>query len=100
MKRWVVWLLCLLGTFITCLMMFVLKYQVIKKEDELKAIHKKIIEDSRAIHMLEAEWAVENHPKRLMELVKSHTRLVPMTADQIREVSELPEMPVQEEKKP
>ena len=90
MKRWVIWLLCLLGTFITCLLMFVLKYQVIKKEDELKAIHKKIIEDSRAIHMLEAEWAVENHPKRLMELVKSHTRLVPIGADQVQEVENLP----------
>ena len=55
MKRWVVWMLCLLGTMGTCLMMFVLKYQVIKKEDELKEIHRQIIEDSRAIHMLEAE---------------------------------------------
>ena len=100
MKRWVVWILCLLGTMGTCLMMFVLKYQVIKKEDELKEIHKQIIEDSRAIHMLEAEWAVENHPKRLAELVKAHTNMVPIVADQIQEVADLPEKPAAEEKKP
>ncbi|MBR6411771.1 MAG: hypothetical protein IKS41_01245 [Alphaproteobacteria bacterium] len=100
MKRWVVWLLCLIGTFGTCLMMFTLKYHVIEKEDELKAIHRKIIEDSRAIHMLEAEWAVENHPKRLMELVKNQTHLVPIMADQIQEVQDLPEKQVNEEVKP
>ena len=100
MKRWVLCLIYLLGTFGTCLMMFVLKYKVIEKEDELKAIHRQIIEDSRAIHILEAEWAVENHPKRLMELVKNQTRLAPITADQIQEVSDLPDMPTPGEEKP
>ena len=98
MKRWVLFILCLMGTFGTCLMMFSLKYYVIKKEGELKKIHKQIIEDSRAIHMLEAEWAVENHPKRLMELVKNQTKLVPITADQIQEMKDLPEKVVREEK--
>ena len=100
MKRWVLCLLYLLGTFGTCLMMFVLKYTVINREDELKAIHRQIIEDSRAIHILEAEWAVENHPKRLMELVKNQTRLEPIVADQIQEVKDLPEKPVVGEEKP
>lgn len=99
MKRWMVWLMCLLVTFGTCLMMFVLKYQVIKQEEELKKIHRQIIEDSRAIHMLEAEWAVENHPKRLMELVKK-TKLVPIKAEQIQDVSDLPEKPNQGEGNP
>ena len=99
MKRWMMWLICLLGTLGTCLMMFMLKYQVIKQEDVLKKIHKQIIDDSRAIHMLEAEWAVENHPKRLAELVKK-THLTPIVADQIREVADLPEKVVQEEEKP
>jgi len=100
MKRWLVWLLCLMVTFGTCLMMFVLKYQVIKKEDELKAIHTQIIKDSRAIHMLEAEWAVENHPKRLLELVKSQTKLEPIKPNQIQDVTDLPDKPEPEEPKP
>ena len=100
MKRWLIWILCLLGTFGTCLMMFVLKYKVIEKEDELKAIHTQIIKDSRAIHMLEAEWAVENHPKRLLKLVKSQTKLEPIKPRQILEVADLPQKPEPEEKKP
>ena len=98
MKRWLIWLLCVLGAFGTCLVMFALKYHVIKKEDELKKIHTQIIKDSRAIHMLEAEWAVENHPKRLMELVKNQTHLVPITAEQIQEVQDLPEKQIEEDK--
>ena len=100
MKRWALFMVYLLGTFGTCLMMFALKYHVLEKEDELKKIHRKIIEDSRAIHMLEAEWAVENHPKRLMELVKNQTHLVPITADQIQAVQDLPEKPTEGENKP
>lgn len=100
MKRWITWMFCLMGTFGMCLMMFVLKYEVIEKEEELKRIHTQIIKDSRAIHMLEAEWAVENHPKRLAELVKTHTHLAPITADQIQEVSDLSEKPNLTEDRP
>lgn len=74
-----------------CLAMFILKYKVIEKEDELKKIHTQIIQDSRDIHMLEAEWAVENHPKRLLELVKSQTNLEPIKATQIRDKKDLPQ---------
>ncbi|MDY6407196.1 MAG: hypothetical protein SPL08_00635 [Pseudomonadota bacterium] len=83
-------LVCILGTFGTCLMMFVLKYKVIEKEDELRAITAQIVKDERAIHMLEAEWAVENHPKRLLELVKSQTHLEPIKAEQIQNPDDLP----------
>ena len=100
MKRWLIWAVCLWGAFGTCFLMFVLKYKVIEKEDELKAIHTQIIKDSRAIHMLEAEWAVENHPKRLAELVKSQTKLGPITAEQIQEMADLPQKPIPAENKP
>ena len=79
--------------------MFVLKYKVIEKEDELKAIHAQIIRDTRDIHMLEAEWAVENHPKRLLELVKSQTKLEPIKPKQIQDVADLPEKSGSEEPK-
>ena len=43
---------------------------------------------------------MENHPKRLAELVKAHTNMAPIVADQIQEVADLPEKPMAEEKKP
>jgi len=90
MKYWMTCALSLLITVGACLMMFILKYHVIDKEDELKAIHAQIREDSRAIHMLEAEWATRNDPDRLAKLITSETAWQPLAAGQIQSEEDLP----------
>ena len=90
MKRWMVWFISLLIAVSACVQMFILKYQVIDKEDELKAIHAQILADSRAIHMLEAEWAVKNDPDRLYQLVISQSQLKPLASDQVQASDSLP----------
>ena len=90
MKRWLLSFVCLAVAVAACVQMFVLKYKVIEKEDELKAIHKQILEDSREIHMLEAEWAVKNDPERLYQLVTSQTNFKPITAPQVQSMTGLP----------
>ena len=90
MKSWMTCGLSLLMAIMACLMMFILKYRVIDKEDELKAIHAQIREDSRAIHMLEAEWAARNDPDRLAKLITSETQWQPLASNQIQSEVDLP----------
>ena len=90
MKQWGMRLFFLMVALASCLQMFVLKYKVIEKEDELKALHKQIIEDSRAIHLLEAEWAAQNNPDRLLELVQTTTNLKPISSEQVQRTDMLP----------
>ena len=90
MKKWIIRLICLLFAIGSCVQMFVLKYRVIEKEDELKALHAQIFADSRALHMLEAEWAVKNNPDRLYQMVVDQPRLEPIGADQLRTWESLP----------
>ena len=90
MKYWMICALSLLITIGACLMMFILKYHVIDKEDELKAIHAQIRADSRAIHMLEAEWATLNDPDRLAKLISAETKWQPLAANQVQDEDTLP----------
>ena len=90
MKYWITYAFILLLTIGSCLMMFILKYRVIDKEDELKAIHAQIREDSRAIHMLEAEWATRNDPDRLAKLITAETQWKPLVSNQVQSEENLP----------
>ena len=90
MKYWMTCLLFLLMTVGACLLMFILKYRVIDKEEELKKLHNQIREDSRAIHMLEAEWATRNDPDRLIKLISAETAWKPLLATQLQFKENLP----------
>ena len=90
MKYWMTCFLFLLMTVGACLSMFLLKYRVVDKEEELKAIHDQIREDIRAIHMLEAEWATRNDPDRLAQLVGAQTGWKPLASDQLQLTENLP----------
>ena len=70
--------------------LFVLKYQVKEKETELKTIHVNILKLKRELHMLEAEWAHLNDPKRLKALVTSQTEWDVIKADQLVHLEEIP----------
>lgn len=94
MRLWLINLCCLLIAVSAGIGMFVLKYRVIEKEEELFRIHKQIAADKREIHMLKGDWALLNDPERLRALVEKQTNLKAIGAAQVIEVSELPKRPI------
>jgi len=54
--------------------LFVLKYKVMDLTQHHAAVKKKIRETKEAIHVLKAEWAHLNDPKRLQELCARHLK--------------------------
>ena len=48
--------------------LFMISYQVQDLEDQLDALNRDISRDSRAVHVLQAEWAHLNDPQRLRML--------------------------------
>ncbi len=83
MKRWLFNALCVLVAVLSGVLAFVLKYQVIEKEEALDALHRQILVDKKAIHMLKAEWTHLNDPGRLRELIATQTDFKPIVAAQI-----------------
>ena len=61
-----------------------------EKETELRHIHLDILKTKRELHMLEAEWAHLNDPKRLKALVTSQTNWEVKTSEQLIELDDLP----------
>ncbi len=92
MRRWLVNFFFLSLAVMSGVQLFVLKYRVIDKEDELKAIHRQILSDSREIHMLKADWALLNDPSRLRALV-AQTDMKPISVGQIRKMEDVPLRP-------
>jgi len=70
---------------------FSVKYRVQFLEDELNALDKRIDDDRRAIHILQAEWAHLNNPRRLRSLAKDYLALAPVTANAVSDFQHLPE---------
>ena len=70
--------------------LFLLKYEVQNKEDQLAALHRGILADQEAIHVLEAEWSYLNRPDRLEALVRRHLNLVPMEERRLGALEALP----------
>ncbi len=94
MRLWLINLCCISIAVSAGIGMFVLKYRVIEKEEELFRIHKQIAADKREIHMLKGDWALLNDPERLRALVEKQTNLKAIGANQVIEVSNLPARPI------
>ncbi len=90
MKHWWINLLCLLIAVLSGIGMFMLKYQVIEKEEELARIHRQIAFDKREIHMLKGDWASLNDPERLRALVEQQTNYRHIKADQVINPAQVP----------
>jgi hypothetical protein len=63
--------------------LFQLKYQVMNLEKEHHRIRKTIRETNESIHVLKAEWAFLNDPKRLQELCERHLEISPIRGSQL-----------------
>jgi len=69
--------------------LFLVKYDVQAKEEQLVKIGRQISTDQEAIHVLKAEWSFLTQPARLAELSERHLPLHPLTANQIGDFDQL-----------
>ncbi len=82
-----------LTLFLLCaaaLALYQLKYEVAELEAEHAALTKELAAEREAVHVLEAEWAFLERPERLAKLASAHLDLVPLGADKIMRISDLP----------
>lgn len=95
-----VWLLNLISITIALLsgiFLFLLKYQVIEKEEELASIHRQILTDRREIHLLKSDWAVLNDPENLRRLVEGQDTLTPIKPTQLLQSAQIETLPQKED---
>lgn len=90
MKKFLINVMFLLMAVFSGVALFSLKYQVKEKETELKRIHVNILKTKRDLHMLEAEWAHLNDPKRLKAIVTNQTDWKVIKSEQLIKVDDLP----------
>lgn len=74
--------------------LFQVKYRVQDLNKDLAEINRQIEEEQEAMHVLKAEWAYLNQPKRLMALVGRHLQLGAINVSQLREPVEATTPPV------
>lgn len=90
MKRWGINFLFLLMAILSGVVMYLLKYHVIEREDQLILLQRQIMSDSREIHMLQGDWASLTDPERLRALVEKTTKFKAFGANQVIDVSSVP----------
>ena len=69
---------------------FQVKYEVQEMESRLVQLHRGIVGDQQAIHVLRAEWSYLNQPSRLAALNKRHLPLGPIATSQIGRIEDVP----------
>ena len=73
--------------------MFKVKYQVQALEEEIFKVRKETNAERDAIHVLNAEWSFLTQPVRLADLAKRYLALGPISAPQLKQVSDLAGLP-------
>lgn len=93
-------LLALLLAGLMSLALFMISYQVQDLESQLDAINRDIARDSRAMHVLQAEWAHLNDPERLRVLADRYLGLAPVATSQLGRVEDIPLKPLMQASEP
>lgn len=80
--------------------LFHIKYQVLTLEQELSQVHQEIFKTEESLHLLRAEWAYLNDPKRLQKLAADHLSMKPVDVKQVVDLQnlhryEMPKTPVE-----
>lgn len=70
--------------------LFLVKYEVQDREDKLAALHREILANQEAVHVLEAEWSYLNRPSNLEAMVRRHLDLVPLDTTRLGRIEQLP----------
>ncbi|HIP79479.1 MAG TPA: hypothetical protein EYH07_13595 [Kiloniellaceae bacterium] len=82
MRRFVIVCWVLAGS-VTALTLFQIKQEVTELEAEIKTVHREILRDQEAIHVLEAEWSYLNNPARIATLAERHLQFGPIPAERV-----------------
>jgi hypothetical protein len=69
--------------------LYLVKWEVRELKRDNILLEAKILQEERAIRILEAEWAYLNRPDRLKKLVEKHLPLQPTIGEQIAELDHL-----------
>ncbi len=85
MKRFILCFFLGLLAFIATSGMFILKYHVVGKENQLARLQNQIQKNNRSIRILKAEWTNLNDPKRIRALMQKNTKLTIIKSAQIIE---------------
>jgi len=75
---------------VAALFLFAVKQDVRQMEEELRLVHRDILNRQEAIQVLETEWSYLNQPARIADLAKRHLGLQPIEATRIVRLSDLP----------
>lgn len=70
--------------------LFMVKYEVQDREEKLAALHREILANQEAVHVLEAEWSYLNRPSNLEAMVRRHLDLVPLDTTRLGQIEQLP----------
>ena len=70
--------------------LFMVKYEVQDREEKLAALHREILANQEAVHVLEAEWSYLNRPSNLEAMVRRHLDLVPLDTSRLGQIEQLP----------
>lgn len=73
--------------------LFQLKYQVMNLEKDHHRIRKNIRETDETIHVLKAEWAHLNDPRRLQNLCESYLGISPIKGSQLVSLQQVTDEP-------
>lgn len=65
------------------MVLFSVKYQVHDLEAEYSRLTRELDEESRSLHVLRAEWATLNDPKRIEELASQYLDMHPIPPRQV-----------------
>lgn len=81
----------LIAVTVAALGLFHVSHQVEQLKNELIREQRSILRDQETIHVLEAEWSYLNRPERIADLARRHLALIPLSADRVVSIQDLPQ---------
>jgi len=81
------------ATIVVAIALFAVKYDTGKLAGEIAGLNRQIAKEREAIGILRAEWSLLNQPDRIQKLASKHLNLAPVSAAQIKTLSDVPDMP-------
>ncbi len=81
----------LIAVTVAALGLFHVSHEVEQLENELIREQRSILRERETIHVLEAEWSYLNRPERIADLARRHLALVPLSADRMVSIQDLPQ---------
>jgi cell division protein FtsL len=81
----------LIAVTVAALGLFHVSHRVEQLENELRIEQRSILQEQQNIDILKAEWSYLNRPERIADLAERHLALVPLSADHMIGIQDLPQ---------